>query len=185
MYSRIIFLAITLLMSNAAFSQELSIQLSSDTARVMYVTEAFGQDFGRLELEAGMLHKEGGDDLINLGLLVRGESVSAPVIVAIGARGYYADIKPYTVAAIAIGADVLLSPEQWGGFGMGGYFYTAPSVVSFSDAEDLTEYGLYLNFQITPQARVTVGYQRIDIAINNAPDVTFDKGSYFGLNISF
>ena len=122
MYRRIILLATALLMSNVATAEEFNIQLGSDTARFMYLTEAFGQDFGRLELEAGFLYHENGDSIINAGLLVRGESVSVPLIVSVGARAYYAKVDTYDVGAITIGGDLLLSPESWGGFGAGLFF---------------------------------------------------------------
>jgi len=185
MYPRIIVLAAALLMSNFASAEEVNIQLSNDTARFMYLTEAFGQDFGRLELEAGFLYNQNGDTLLNAGLLVRGESVSVPLIVSIGARAYYASLAQYTVSAIALGGDLLLSPESWGGLGLGAFFYTAPGVVSFGDADGLTEYGIYVNFQITPQARIVGGFLQIDSSIKNVSTLVIDKGAYFGLNLSF
>ena len=185
MYSRIILLATALFMSSAASAEEVNIQLGSDTARFMYLTEAFGQDFGRLELEAGFLYNQNSDALANVGLLVRGEGVSVPLIVAIGARAYYATLDPYNIGAIAIGADLLLVPESWGGLGAGVYYYTAPGVVAFGDADGLSEYGAYVSFQITPQSRIAVGYQQIDASIENAADITFDKGAYFALNLNF
>jgi len=185
MYPRIILLAFALLMSKTASAEEFNIQLGSESARFMYLTEAFGQDFGRLELEAGFLYLDNGDKLLNAGLLVRGESVSVPMIVSVGARAYYAELGSYTLGAVAIGGDLLLAPESWGGLGLGAYYYTAPGVVAFADADDLTEYGAYVNYQITPQANIAVGYKKIDVSIENAADATFDKGSYFSLNISF
>lgn len=185
MYPRIILLVTALFMSSAASAEEVNIQLANETARFMYLTEAFGQDFGRLELEAGFLYNTNDSSLLNAGLLVRGESVSVPLIVAIGARAYYGEVENFTVGAVAIGGDLLLAPESWGGLGMGVYFYTAPGVVSFGDADGLTEYGVYVNFQITPQARIALGYQEITASIISAPDATFDKGAYFGLNLSF
>ena len=185
MTPRIILLVTALLMSSTASAEEFNIQLSNDTARFMYLTEAFGQDFGRLELEVGFLYDENENSLINAGLLVRGESVSVPLIVSIGARFYYADLGPYSVGALAIGGDLLLSPESWGGFGLGGFYFTAPGVVSFLDATDLTEYGAYVNFQITPQARVALGYKYIEASIENAADIIIDDGGYFSLNLSF
>ena len=188
MYPRIIVLVTALFMSNVASAAEFNVQLGSDTARFMYLTEAFGQDFGRLELEAGFLYNENGDKLFNAGLLVRGESVSVPVIVSIGARAYAAEVTgvaTYKVAALAIGGDLLLSPESWGGFGAGLFLYKAPGVVAFSDTEDLTEYGAYINFQITPQARMGLGYKEITASIKNVGDYEIDKGAYFGLTISF
>lgn len=185
MYRRIILLVTALLMSNVATAEEINIQLASDTARFMYMTEAFGQDFGRLELEVGFLYNENGDSLFNAGLLVRGESVTAPLIVAIGARAYVAEVGTYNISVIAIGGDLLFGPESWGGFGMGAFLYTAPGVVSFSDADGLTEFGAYLNFQVTPQARMALGYKEIRASIINVGDVEIDKSAYFGINISF
>ena len=185
MFSRVIVLAVALLMSSTASSEELNIQLGSDTARFMYLTEAFGQDFGRLELEAGVLYNENDGSLVNVGLLVRGESVSVPLIVSVGARGYFADLTDNDVAAIAIGGDLLFSPETWGGIGVGVYYYSAPGVVSFADSEGLTEYGAYANFQITPQAKLAVGIQEIDFKVKNGADITIDSGAYFSLNLSF
>ena len=185
MTPRIILLITALLMSSTASAEEINIQLSDDTARFMYLTEAFGQDFGRLELEVGFLYDQNGDSLINAGLLVRGESVSVPLIVSLGARLYYADLGPYSVGALAIGGDLLLSPESWGGFGLGGFYFKAPGVVSFLDATDLTEYGAYVNFQITPQARMALGYKHIETSIENAADIEIDDGAYFALNLSF
>ena len=185
MYSRIILLATALMMSSTASAEEINIQLGNDTARFMYLTEAFGQDFGRLELEAGLLYNEKDGSLANVGLLVRGESVSVPLIVSIGARAYIAKLNSSDVAAIAIGGDLLFSPETWGGFGAGVYYYTAPGVVSFGDSEDLTEYGIYANFQITPQAKIAVGYQQINVSIKNSADIKLGGGAYFGLNLSF
>ena len=189
MYRRIILLVTALFASNVASAAEFNIQLGSDTARFMYLTEAFGQDFGRLELEAGFLYHENGDSLVNAGLLVRGESVSVPLIVSIGGRAYYSQVTTptgdYDIGAITIGGDLLLSPESWGGFGLGGFFYTAPGVVAFGDADGLTELGVYANFQVTPQARMAIGYKEITASIENAGDYEIDKGAYFGLNLSF
>ena len=185
MYSRIVLLAAALLMSSTVFSQEMRVQLGNKSAKFSYLTEAFGQDLGRLELETGVLYNTDNDYLLNLGLLVRGESVSIPLIVAIGARLYYSDVKNYHIGALAIGGDLLLSPESWGGLGIGINYYNAPAIVSFMDAKDVIEYGIYLSYQITPQANLSLGYRNIDSDIKNVGSVKVDKGGYFGLNISF
>jgi len=185
MYPRIIFLTMMLFMSATASAEDAEVTLGSKSARFMYITEAFGQDFGRLEMEAGFLYTEDSDNLVNVGLLVRGESVSAPIVVSLGARAYVAKVQDYSVGAIAIGGDLLFNPEIWGGVGIGANYYVAPGVVAFRDAKDLEEYGVYLSYQITQQARVALGYRVIDVEINNVGDIQLDKGSYFGLNLSF
>ena len=185
MYSRITLLVITLLMSSTASAQAINIQTSNNAARFMYLTEAFGQDFGRLELELGMLYNRNSDTLLNAGILVRGEGVSIPLIVSIGVRAYYAKLDEYDVGAIAIGGDLLLAPESWRGFGIGAYFFTSPRVISFGDADDLTEYGAYVNFQLTTQASIALGYQLIEATVTNVGAIPIVDGGYFGLNIEF
>lgn len=185
MYPRAILLVLAMIFTSASYAQGIRIQLGNQSARFTYLTEAFGQDFGRLELEAGFMYTEQDDYLVNVGLLVRGESISVPLIVAIGARAYYANVEPYTLGAIAIGADLLLSPESWGGLGLGGYFYKAPGVVSYSDAEGLTEYGLYLSYQITPQAKIALGYQNIEADTTLVNNLEIDKSGYFAVHIEF
>ena len=185
MIFRVLLLSAVFMLSTSVKAEEINIQLSDDTARIMYLTEAFGQNFGRLELETGFLYNKGGDSLVNVGLLVRGESVSVPLIVSMGARLYYAEIGTSTVGAMTIGGDLLLQPESWGGLGLGAFFFTAPSVVSFFDAEDLKEYGVYLSFQISPQASIVGGFQHIDAGIENVGTVDIIDGGYFALNISF
>jgi len=107
------------------------------------------------------------------------------LIVSVGVRAYFVDLGPYTASALAIGGDLLLAPESWSGLGIGAYYYIAPDIVSFSDSDGLTEYGAYLSFQITPQARVTAGYQKIDVSIENVADIALDEGAYIALNLSF
>lgn len=186
MFSRIVLLTITLLMSSTAFAADIDITLGNKSARFMYMTEAFGQDFGRLEMESGFLYTEDKDYLVNLGLLVRGESVSVPLIVSIGARAYLSNLRNYNVGAIAIGGDLSFNPEVWGGVGIGANYYVAPGVVAFADATGLTEYGIYLSYRITQQAKVDLGYRVIDIKIrHDVGNIELDKGGYFGLSLSF
>lgn len=186
MHSRIILLVIALLMSSAASAESINIQTSNNAARFMYLTEAFGQDFGRLELELGLLYNKNSDTLVNAGVLIRGEGVSVPLLVSIGVRTYYAKLDVYDVGAIAIGGDILFQPpESWGGFGLGAYYFSSPNVVTFGDASDITEYGAYVNFQLTTQASIALGYQLIEAEVTNVGDIPIVDGGYFGLNIEF
>ena len=185
MYSRVVLLAITLLMSSVASSEEFDILLGNESARFMYATEAFGQDFGRLDTEVGFLYTEGGNYLVNAGLLVKGEGLTIPMIISIGARAYFAKLTNYEVGAIAIGIDLFLTPDSWEGIGVGVNYHTAPGVVAFLDAEDLTEFGFYINYQLTQQSKVSLGYRTIDVEIANVGNVILDDGGYFGLNVEF
>jgi len=192
MIQRIIQIMILALVSNVASANAIKAYLGSEAARFSYATDAFGQDYGRLETEFGFFytdHKEPirkDDYLVHLGFQVRGESLDFPVIVSVGGRLYFGEASTYSVSGIGLGGDVLLLPESWGGFGLGGFFYYAPGVVTFQDADKLTDWGVYASFQITPQASIVGGVQKVKAEIDNGVgEVELEDGAFFGVNIRF
>jgi len=91
------------------------------------------------------------------------------------------------VGGFGIGAGAEMMPDSWNGFGFGVYGYFVPKVVSFADADGLSELGATINFKVTDQAMVQVGIQRVavDVAANNIGSHTVDDGVYIGLNMLF
>lgn len=191
MSSRIAYLLLLFLFSSVSYSQDLEFQLSDDMARIMYTSSAIGENYGRLELEGGFLYADddkrpSSDYLLHFGTQVRGESVDAPIIVAVGARLYYGEAAQYDIGGLGLGGDILLMPESWKGLGIGAFLYVVPSVVAFQDSDGMNEYGVTLNYQITSQALITVGYQNIETDIKNVSSTyTIDDGAYLGIGLSF
>lgn len=191
MPSRIIQILVLTLVSSTASAEAIKAYLGDEVARFSYATDSFGERVGRLETEFGVMFTDrdetvrNDDFLTHLGLQVRGESLDFPLIVSIGGRAYYGEASDYDVSAVAIGGDMLLLPENWGGFGLGGFFYYAPKVVSFQDAEKFTEWGLFASFQITPQASIMAGVQNIEAEIEGGGDVELEDGGFVGVDIRF
>ena len=179
--------------TSLVFAQGLAVQINNDSARFTFATEAWGQQYGQLDLEAGFLYSDNHDYMLNLGLMVRNDSLDTPLIVSVGTRAYYADVTgpaptltSYNVGAVTIGIDALVIPDNLGGVSFGAHYFVAPSVVSFGDAEGLTEYGVRVGYQITPQANIFLGYQKIESKIKNAGiTVTISKGTLFGVDLRF
>lgn len=186
------FLLLLLAMLGApAMADSFTAQLSSDSARFRYTMMGMGQSFGNLESSVGFLYTDTKNArnsyLADVGAFVRGESVEAPIIVSIGGRFYAGKAQDYTVYAIGLGGDVLLLPESWGGFGIGGFFLIAPGVVSFGDSDGLLDYGANLIFEVSPQATVLLGYQNVETDINatNVGTIKIDDSVFFGVHIKF
>ena len=76
-------------------------------------------------------------------------------------------------------------PESWKGLGIGAFLYVVPSIVAFQDSDGLNEYGITLNWQVTSQALITLGYQDIETDIKNVGTYTIDDGAYLGIGLSF
>lgn len=178
-----------LFVSISAQAQNIRIQLSDDVARFFYSTEIMGQKFGGLELETGLLYTDDSDYMLSVGAMVRGESVDMPIIVGVGGRMYYGDFDKgavdKTIGAFAIGGEMLVSPASWKGFGIGASLFHAPSVTSFSDADSFTEYNFTLNYQITAQANIYIGKQKIEADIDGRGDVELEDDTFIGIDMSF
>ncbi len=176
-----------LLISLPLKAQGVRAVLGEDSLRFIYITEAWGQEIGSLDVEVGAL-ATGTDSttLLHLGVQVQHENQSAALKLSVGGRVYYTSINNGDAALIALGGDLLLSPESWAGFGVGVSYYTAPSVTTFSDADTFTEYSMSMSYQMTPQATIYFGYQRVNIKLKNEVSTRdLEKGSFLGIRIDF
>jgi len=173
-------------MSNLVQAEGIRAILGEDSARFTYVTEAWGQEIGSLDVEAGVLVTGADYTLVHIGALVQHESVDSSLRLSIGGRVYYSSIANKIATMLALGGDLLLSPASWSGIGLGISYYTAPSVTNFADAEAFTEYSVSINYQITPQANLALGYHLININLaGEASDRDLEEGSFLGLRVEF
>jgi len=160
--------------------------LGEDSARFTYVTEAWGQEIGSLDVEAGVLVTGSDHTLLHLGTLVQHQNLDSSLKLSVGGRLYYSNIADKDAALLALGGDLLLSPENWSGMGIGASYYTAPSVTTFSDADTFTEYSISMHYQITPQANLSFGYQLVNIALKGeTTDRDLEKGSFLAIKVDF
>ncbi|MDH5181872.1 MAG: hypothetical protein OEZ39_08645 [Gammaproteobacteria bacterium] len=170
-------------------------QLSDYTARFFYSSQVWGQQAGPIEIELGVMFTEDKltqDDTImgNLGVLIRNDTMDSPVIISIGGRGYYADVNNryanIQVTGLALGGEVLIVPDNLGGLGLGFGLFIAPNVVTGLDADGLYEYSVKLDFQVTPQASIYLGYEKIVASLKDVDfSVTVESGFHLGLSIRF
>lgn len=176
-----------------AESQALDIRLGEDSARFMYATEVFGGTFGPASMEFGIFFDEDDDMLLHAGFFIQSESLDNPFTIRLGTRAYYGDVGNASdpgviqtdMAAIAIGGELIFAPENFAGFGIGANYYIAPSVISFMDADKFVEYGIRLEFSITEQAKLLLGYRNIEVDRDDGVNIEIDSGVMFGIGLRF
>lgn len=174
-----------------AFADMFNIQLSNTSGRFTYSTEVFGGQYGPLDLETGLFFNQDSDKMVHVGMMIRNDTLDNPVVISIGTRAYYGDVGHASgqihakFTAIAIGGELLFIPDSLGGLGFGAYYYTAPSVVTYMDADGFSEYGLRVNYEITKQSSVSLGYQKIKLDLNNNFTETIDSSVFFGIGLRF
>ena len=176
-----------------AESQALDIRLGSNSARFMYASEVLGGSFGAASLEFGVFFNEDNDTLGHIGMFIASESLENPFTISLGFRGYYGDVGnnpdpniPQTdVGALAIGGDLVFVPKNFGGFGFAVNYYIAPSVLAFMDADRFVEYGARMEFSITEQTKLLLGYRNIEVDRTDGVNVEIDSGFIFGIGLRF
>lgn len=188
---RIALIILCLSLVNPVSATSLSLLFTDESARFTYAAEVFGGEYGPADLEFGLLVNEDDDVLLNVGILVRNDTLDNPLVISVGTRAYYADVelgpgqKSVDVAAITIGGELLFIPEGLSGFGFGVYAFYAPSITSFLDADSFTELGIKINYQLTEQADIYIGYHDIEAGLDTSGTVDIDSGAYVGIGIRF
>lgn len=189
--SSFLFMAAIFFCAPPAFADMLNFQLSSKTARFAYSWEVFGGQYGPIDMEGGLFFNQDSDKMGHFGLMVRNDTLDNPVVISVGARAYLGDVghKAGQVrakfAAIALGGEILVIPNNLGGLGFGADYYLAPGVVTYMDGDSFREYGVRLNYEITRQADVSLGYRKIRLDLNNGNSQTIDSSVYFGVGLRF
>lgn len=166
--------------------------LSGDSARFFYSAQMWGQQAGPVELETGIMFNEDDHYLLNLGMMLRNDNLDSPIILSLGGRSYFASVKDkntnedFKAVGLALGAEVVYVPDNLGGLGLGIHYFYAPDILSGGDAEGLSEYGVKLDYQLTPQANLFVGYQKIVADIKERDsDIDVEAGFVLGFGMRF
>ena len=168
-----------------AHAQSLEIGLNDDTARVRYSTAMWGEQYGRAQMEVGALYSSEYDNhLLNAGLLVFNDSWESPLELGVGGRFYFADTDADTFGGLALGGQFRFAPLNWRGFGIGAQYFYAPDIVTFSDAENLSEFGARVDYELMPQARVFIAYHNIEADHEDySGSVELDEATLFGVSM--
>lgn len=193
MISRIYFAFVVFFLLTGAVraEQALDIRLGSNSARFMYASEVLGGSFGAASMEFGVFFNEYNDSLLHAGLFIASESLENPITISLGLRGYYADAgnnpgqTQADAGALAIGGELVLVPKNFGGLGFAAGYYVAPSVLSFMDAERLVEYGVRMEFSVTEQTKLILGYQNIEVELESGAKLDIDSGFIAGIGLRF
>lgn len=177
--------------AHTASADMFNIHLGNKSGRLIYSTEVFGGQFGPADLDMGLYFNQDSDKIAHLGLMVRNDTLDNPLVISAGVRAYYGDIGnkapgPHSkFGALAVGGELLFIPDNLRGLGFGVHYYLAPSVVSYKDANKFNEYGVRVNYELTKQATVSLGYQKIKVDLEAGPTLEVDSSVYFGIGLRF
>ena len=170
-----------------AAAQTLDINLSDDSAQFKYAALVGGSIYGRSELSVGFLYHENGNTLSEVGLHVVDEAGSKTpgLILGVGPKLYYATTKKGDALAVGLGGRAQYKVPEVQRLVLAGYFYYAPGITSFMDADSLFEGGLAVEYELLPTANAYLGYRTIQTRMAVRGNAAVDRGLIAGLRFSF
>lgn len=180
----------TLLISTTALAQRLDINLSQTSARFSYVSLVGGSNYGRTEMNFGLLYNEDDNGAFDIGLQVIdvAGSKTPGLELGVGPRFYYLthDKTSSDGAAIALGGHLRYKIPSVPRLAIRGNVYYAPSITSTMDADGMSEVGLGISYELLPTADVYLKYRKIRAKFNKGVgSETIDSGGVIGVSFSF
>lgn len=190
-----------LFISPAAFADSLNVNLNNNAAQFQFNSSASDFIEGNSELHAGVVYNDNSNMFIDAGLMVRGggEEEGAPGLsVGVGVKGVFGSIQPAagvvgsasTVSGIGVGGELTFALPTTTRVAFVAEYFAAPKIMSFADAQRFNQFGVRVEFEVSPQARVYVGYREIGFGVRNpvagaSGSLMLDSGTHLGVIVSF
>lgn len=181
--------AATLLVTAAGVNAggSLDLSLSNEVVRAAYDATKVGSG---LHVSADVLHHTDDGDIASLGVhVVDVRNSDSDLYIGVGGKLYgfaTRGAEDYTGGGLGLGGFFRYRLPQLQEISIAGYAYYAPPVVSISDAENLTDTDIRVQYSLIPTARVYVGYRYTGIRLEDVKDrLELGDGVHLGLKIDF
>lgn len=190
-HTRLLFLLGLFWSATSAFADAINVELSGKSARFVYASELYGSQYGPMDMEFSGFFNEDNDSMFTAGFLVRNDTLDSPLVISIGTRIYYADAgnapgaTNVKVAALTIGGEIIYIPANLKGFGFGAHVFIAPEIVTFMDADGFMEYGARIEYEITKQSSIYLGYAKTRIDLQTGGSVSLQGDVFVGIGMRF
>ena len=180
---------VVFLMPPALLAQgSLSLDLADDAARIQYANVANMSADTEFEWDLGLLLTEN-DTNDDTGKLITATARSVgdtgvtdhEVTAALGVRAFWLHADEFDAQALAIGGEFSARLQGMDRLVFSGYGYYAPSILSFSDADEVFEIGLQAGYQVLRNGDVFLGYRRVTVDSDEKGGATLDVGFHIGL----
>jgi hypothetical protein len=182
MYLRLIVLALFAAVSVAATAGSLDVNLSRDSIEGRY-----NSSVGLGEMTLGALYNDDQKDwAANIGLLAMSEvnSAGSRLEGGLGGKIYAVSVGNAEVLALGLGGQFRWFPGN-SSFGLGGYAFYAPGIVTLLDGRRFREVGVRAEVELFKNSSLYIGYREVRAELDDHTKRDVDKGSFIGIQIRF
>ncbi len=190
MLKRILAVTITALVATQVQARGFDLRLADETAEILYLTESSTFGYGGADIGMGFFFNEADDVSFSAAAMITGNGAgnNRSLKLGVGMKALFSaiDVIDEEVGALAIGGQIryVIPSSTPIAFLVEGF--VAPSIVSFSGAEQYTEYRVAIELEVTPSARAYVGYRNMEYDLENyAVDYELDDDWHVGVRIEF
>jgi hypothetical protein len=179
---RFIVFALLAGVSVAAAAGSMDINLSNHTIEAQYATSA-----GSAQMSLGGLYNDDNKNwFAQVGLLASGETETggSRFDAGLGGKLYAVHVAGKDLLALGLGGQLRWFPGNRS-FGVGGYAFYAPSVVTFVDGEKFSDLGLRAEIEVVKNSTLYAGYRWVKAELSNHTSSYVDKGGFVGIRIDF
>jgi hypothetical protein len=179
---RWIVFAVLALASFSAAAGTLDVNLSNDTIEAKFDSPIGAADwtFG------GLYNRDDKNYLLNIGLLASGDGSagSSRVSGGLGGKIYTVHVAGSDVGALALGGQLTWFPGN-GNFGLGGYAYYSPQVVTFIDGKNFYDTGLRAQVEVFRNSFAYLGVRWTRAELEDGSQPYVDRGGFAGIMVKF
>jgi len=188
MHKRLIAVAALGLFSTTAQAGGLEAYLSDKTAQLQFINDAAGIGLPGADMSLGLFFSDDKDYMASFGLKATGTPAGEqPLTFGLGGKAYIGttDRPDQNFQAIALGAEARYTIPANMPMAVAADIHFAPSVTSFGDADQLVDWGVRYELEVTPGVSGFVGYRRLTLDLDRDSSYKVDKRVHLGVRFSF
>jgi hypothetical protein len=188
-----------LLPSSNALAIGLDLKISSEIAEAILLTQNATFGYGGADIGFGLLINENDDFMLTGAIMVSGSGTGdvRALHLGVGGKAYAGKLdfqsnntgntsqEDPSGGAIAIGGNVRYVFPAKMPFAILVEGFWAPSVLSFSDFDNLYEYRADIELEVTPSARAYLGYRKMQVQLDTGYDYDVDDTVHIGVRFEF
>jgi hypothetical protein len=175
--------------SGAAHAAGLDFSLGSETAQanLFFGSDAIG--YGGADFSLGLFFNDDDDFMGSFGVKATGSPAGArPFSFGVGAKAYAVslDHPDLDVQALAIGGEVKYHIPANMPMALAAEVYYAPSITTGGDGDNLLDFNLNFEVEITPGTAAFIGYRQLETELDNGGrDYELDDSGHIGIRLMF
>ena len=176
-------------LSFQAEARGFDLKLANEMAELTYLSESSTFGYGGADIGTGFLFTENDDYQFNAHIMVSGNPAGNNKAYQFGIGGKVTltaiDASNEKISALAIGGQFRYVIPATTPVAFVAAAYIAPSITSFSGADQYIEYRVAIELEVTPSARAYLGYRNEEYELDTGGKFEIDDNVHIGLKFDF